>query len=565
MLITLMLVLTLGVAHTLAFKKSIFPFTYIAEVEVSNLSAEEAASKVSRVISDENQGLWLTIEGQKIRLQPDNIGLSYKIQEAVSKAWDVGRGPSLFWNMWERIMTLIYKNRVNLEVNYDEELLGGWLAAVVNKTEAEAMEPNLTLVKGEIVFINGEDGKRVDLERLQAQVEDNLDKIQRTEIEVVVEVNKQRLSEDRAVEVMILAEELKERELIIKGEVEEELLWNKKLENENLIGLVGFDDKWQEEKLKEITEEAGAAMNRSPVNARFEKVGNKLVDFAPHKVGVEVDKQKIGELIIDALENGHKEVIVPYQSVDPEVKAGEINDLGIEELLGRGESNYFHSIPNRIHNVALATSRLDGILVAPDEVFSFNQVVGEISASTGYKTAWVISGGRTVLGDGGGVCQVSTTLFRALLNAGLPIVERRAHAYRVEYYEQGYPMGLDATVYSPSVDLKFKNDTGKWLLIQAEADSGNLHLIFDIYGTDDGRVANISSTKVFSTSSAPPPEYIDDPSLPVGKLKQVDFAAGGAKVAFDYVVTRGDETIINKAFYSNYQPWRAVFLRGTGN
>ena len=133
----------------------------------------------------------------------------------------------------------------------------------------------------------------------------------------------------------------------------------------------------------------------------------------------------------------------------------------------------------------MATSRLNGVLVAPGEEFSFNKALGDVSAGTGYQQAYVIKGGRTVLGDGGGVCQVSTTLFRALLNAGLPITERRAHSYRVGYYEQGFPPGLDATVYYPTTDLKFKNDTSNHILIQSRVEG--VKLIFDIYGPDDGR------------------------------------------------------------------------------
>ncbi len=168
------------------------------------------------------------------------------------------------------------------------------------------------------------------------------------------------------------------------------------------------------------------------------------------------------------------------------------------------------------------------------------------------------------MGDGGGVCQVSTTFFRAILNAGLPIIERRAHSYRVSYYEQGSSPGLDANVYDPTTDLKFKNDTPGYLLIQTLIDSASSTLIFEIYGTSDGRVTTISKPVV--TDITPPSEdlYIDDPTLPQGEIKQIDWKAWGAKVWFNYIVERGEETIYQKTFYSNYRPWQAVYLRGTG-
>jgi len=166
------------------------------------------------------------------------------------------------------------------------------------------------------------------------------------------------------------------------------------------------------------------------------------------------------------------------------------------------------------------------------------------------------------LGDGGGVCQVSTTLFRALLDAGLPITERQAHAYRVGYYEQDSPPGIDATVYSPSPDLKFRNDTGNSILIVARANPKNYSLVFELYGTSDGRVATISKPVVTNVVPAPEDLYQDDPTLPTGTVKQIDFKAAGAKVTFKYKVTRNGETLSDRTFTSNYRPWQAIYLRG---
>ena len=203
-------------------------------------------------------------------------------------------------------------------------------------------------------------------------------------------------------------------------------------------------------------------------------------------------------------------------------------------------------------------------MVKPGETFSFNQTLGDVSSETGYKQAYVIKNGRTELGDGGGVCQVSTTLFRAALDAGLPITERRAHSYRVSYYEQGSPPGIDATVYEPSPDLKFTNDTPGHILIQSFADSKALTLAFEIYGTSDGRVSTISKPVVSGVT--PPPEdlYIDDPTLPAGTVKQIDWKAWGAKVVFDYTVEKNGVTTIDETYVSSYKPWQAIFLRGTG-
>jgi vancomycin resistance protein YoaR len=253
------------------------------------------------------------------------------------------------------------------------------------------------------------------------------------------------------------------------------------------------------------------------------------------------------------------EIKLPVSIIRPKNKL--TNELGIRELIGTGVSYFSGSIENRKFNIGLAASRINGVLIPPGEEFSFVNTVGDISANTGFKQAYVIKSGRTVLDDGGGVCQVSTTIFRAALNSGLPITARTAHAYRVGYYEQGFPPGIDATIFHPSVDFKFKNDTDKHILVQASV-AGN-SLTVELYGTSDGRTVTMTKPVVTGITPAPPEIRQDDPTLPRGTVKQVDWAANGANVSFSRTVTKGGITYINEVFRSNYRPWQAVFLVGT--
>ena len=329
-----------------------------------------------------------------------------------------------------------------------------------------------------------------------------------------------------------------------------------------------------EETLTEFVSEIETVVNRPPQNAVFiyidEPENERVSEFAAAKDGLTVNTQSLsGEIKkqLSLLENGNEDKIsfvIPLQTTSPTNTTEEVNNLGIKELLGRGESTFTGSISSRVHNIGVASNRFDGALVAPGEIFSFNGIIGDVSAYTGYKQAYIIKDGRTVLGDGGGVCQVSTTLFRAALDAGLPITERRAHSYRVSYYEQGFAPGLDATVYAPTTDLKIENDTPGHILIQTQYNPSTASLTFEIYGTSDGRIATTTEPVVSSVS--PPPEdlYQDDPTLPAGVVKQIDFKAWGAKVNFDYEVIRDGEVVYGKTFYSNFRPWQAVFLRGTG-
>lgn len=334
----------------------------------------------------------------------------------------------------------------------------------------------------------------------------------------------------------------------------------------NLPGSYSFNSDY----LKKTTEPLAQRINKDPVDAKFAMEGGKVTEFRSHIDGARFNEEKLEQeikeklpLLLSLSRPSNISIEAPVEVIEPEITVDSVNDLGITELVGSGTSLFRGSIANRTYNISLASSRLSGILVKPGEEFSFAKALGDVSAFTGYKQAYIISGGRTILGDGGGVCQVSTTLFRALLNAGLPITERNQHAYRVSYYEQDAGPGLDAAVYIPSVDLKFKNDTEKHLLIQAIFDAQEQRLTFEIYGTRDGREVSISEPVILSQTPAPEPLYQDDPELPKDEIKQVDWAAPGARVYFTRTVKKDGKVIYDDTFTSNYRPWQAVFLRGT--
>ncbi|HWY79635.1 MAG TPA: VanW family protein [Candidatus Sulfotelmatobacter sp.] len=328
---------------------------------------------------------------------------------------------------------------------------------------------------------------------------------------------------------------------------------------------------YTEAKLNKLLKPIKQQIDVQPVDPLFNFTDGKVNAFRVGTDGISLDESLLKNEIIAKLQNAalsnKKETIMitmPIKKLSAVVASNEADKLGIKEEVSVGTSLFHHSADERIFNISLAASRLNGIIIKPYEVFSFDKAVGDISSLSGYKQAYVIDNGKTILGDGGGVCQVSTTLFRAALNAGLPIIERHQHAYRVGYYEQDSGPGIDAAIYTPTVDLKFKNDTGHALLIQSYVDFNTQRLTFALYGTkDQNRQVNTSTPVVLSETPAPPPIYQDDATLPAGQIKQVDFAANGANVYFTRTVTENNKITIYDKFISNYKPWQAVYVRGT--
>ncbi len=325
----------------------------------------------------------------------------------------------------------------------------------------------------------------------------------------------------------------------------------------------GYSTSAMETIFDSITKDIGTV----PIEPELSIDNGIVTKFVAPKDGIGVDSNENKKLLQEALEKIEqgekpKPIALVLTTQAPKTALASTNTIGIEEKIGFGESTYSHSIANRIHNVGLTTSKIHAKLIQPGETFSFNAFLGDVSAKTGFKPAYVIKEGQTVLGDGGGVCQVSSTLFRAILNAGLPITERRGHSYRVSYYEQNSKPGFDATVYAPHPDLRFVNDTDSPILINAVANAKKTYMYVELYGKSDGRKAEIVNYKQWGARPAPAAVYQDDPTLKPGQIKQVEYAAPGLNTSFDYVVTYPSGEKKEQTFKTTYVPWRAVYLRG---
>jgi len=238
-------------------------------------------------------------------------------------------------------------------------------------------------------------------------------------------------------------------------------------------------------KLTEYLEILLKSSRKLAKNARLTAdVDGAITILKKEQYGYELDIDKILENSLDYFSDLPKEKVttLPVKKTSPTITSSNYKELGLKEKIGSGESNFRGSPKNRIHNIHNATGKFEGIIIAPDEIFSFVENLGDVDENTGYKEELVIKNNETIPEFGGGICQVSTTMFRSAVNTGLEITERRNHAYPVQYYS---PQGTDATIYIPKPDLQFKNNTSKYIMLQPHIE-GTV-LTFDILGTSDGR------------------------------------------------------------------------------
>lgn len=543
----------------------IYPNIFVAGRNLGRLNTSESQIVLAKSF-DTFPEINLIISNTSTTIKPKDVDLSYDFIASASRAYNYARSGNIFFDYFQRVNLLIRPKELGLIVNIDEVKLSKIISVYSSQVSEDPTYPTITLLDNKINIDPGKSGSKIDENALRAEIGAAFSLGKSRDIQVPIKLVDPRLTNSETLKAYDRANKYIAKKITMRFESNEFILSDNDLIN--ILDPKGdFNNKQVENQIFIIA----SKINRPPQNPKFEFNGGKVSEFLPAKNGIELESEVFKTKLIqtlNVLENGQEKNLlfeIPVVVTPPETSTDKVNDLGIRELIGRGTSTFKGSIATRIHNVRLASSNLNGILIKPGEIFSFNDALGDVSKFTGYQEAYVIRDGKTVLGDGGGVCQVSSTLFRAALNAGLPITERRAHAYRVGYYEQGSPPGLDATVYGPTPDLKIKNNTPGYILIQTKTDVKNYSLLFELYGTSDGRVAVVTKPKISDIVAPGEDLYVDDPTLPIGVVKQTEHKASGAKVTFNYSVTRGGETLIQKTFISNYRPWQAVFLRGTAS
>ncbi|HEV7640153.1 MAG TPA: VanW family protein, partial [Gaiellaceae bacterium] len=284
-----------------------------------------------------------------------------------------------------------------------------------------------------------------------------------------------------------------------------------------------------------------------PKDADFAVTAGGGVRIVPSQPGLGLDVPRSATRVLAAAKKvSNRTATLVLAQQQPKRTTADARAMGISGTVGSYET-FYGGIANRIHNVQLVAHLVDHKFIAPGETFSFNGTTGERSAAKGFLEAPVIVNGELQTGLGGGVCQVSTTVFNAAYEAGLPITSRTNHALYISHY----PLGRDATVDYPGIDLKFVNDTGHWLLLRTWVGSSSLTVV--LYGTPQHRRVE-STTAPLRVVSPPPVQKTVDATLKPGEVVVDSFGAPSQATSVERKVYAASGKLLSDAtWYSSYR------------
>lgn len=569
--------------YQLTYAGRVFPGVSVAGVDLSGLSLNDAALKLSQTLSYPFTGKVLFRDGDKVWLaSPAELGMVFDPTASALAAYEHGRKNGLLAALAGQIGAGGPGSDVAPVVIFDQRVAYTYLQNIASQVNQSVVEASLRVEGTNVVSEPGRLGRTLNLDATLIYLGAQLQSFRDGEVPLVIlETSPKLLDVSSQAEA---ARRILSQPLTVtlpnysQGDpgpwtfdipVVANMLSVNVVENGGVTEMqVGLNP----DALRRSLNELKVLIDRQPVNARFifnDETG-LIEPIQASAAGRSMDVEASILAINEALLKDEHTVVLSVSEQQPAV-ADTANgaDLGITQLIMEQTTYFYGSSAPRVQNITVAAERFQGLLVAPGETFSMGSVLDDISLDNGFAEALIIYGGRTIKGVGGGVCQVSTTLFRAVFFAGFPVVERNPHAYRVSYYELNAAgsinpqfTGLDATVYFPLVDFKFQNDTPYWLLMETYVNAGSITWKF--YSTSDGRSVEWETTGLTDVVPAPAPLFEENPELKAGQIKQVDYAAQGADVTVSRTVWRGGQVYFSDQYRTLYQPWQAIFQYGPG-
>ncbi len=573
--------------YALQYEDRIYPNTYIGDIPVSGLTQEQALNRIQasyeRML---DQGMHVELNGQTYTVDLQVTGdtdpdLNYQLinvetEALAQEAFNSGHQRTEIGEILAGMKSIFIPTTIHIPVEILEDQIINALDAEFAEMQMEKQETNYHFIHDDgewtIEVIPGIAGKTIDTDLVFAQIRNDIQDLSLNQYILKLIIDDYLVTTAQATELKPDAlHALDHTPLVLTytSEVGAEKEWE--ISEEDLAawimpghdGLV-LDQVAMDDFLSSISEE----INIDPIDARFEIIDGKVQEFVGSQSGIEFDAEATVTLLTDAIRNEDSDIAISVNVVEPDILTADVNDLGIVEIIGVGTSDFSGSDWNRIQNILHGSEKLDGLLIPPGESTGLVKHLRPFTLEDGYKLGYAILGDEIKPEIGGGLCQLGTTTFRAAMNSGLTIEERRNHSLVVSYYDDpqnGNP-GTDATLYDTGndntvVDLVISNDTENHVLMTTHVDVDTRTLTYTFWGTSDGRNGYYTPPQVLSWKGYGETVYKDTEDLPPGKTKcQAPYS--GATTSFDYIVEYADGETHEQNFTSYYRSLPRICLVG---
>lgn len=560
------------VAYSLIFHNKVYYGVRTGNLKLASQSRDLASSSIKTASEDFlKQSLELNYNNKKYQLIPSEISLAYNPESSAENIYNYARGNN-FGDYYLRLKAIFVHHDVSAVYSFNDDALSAKIDGIAKELDQPEKDYTLSIAGGQVTLLTDRaPGKRLDQDQLKSDIFSCFDQIQSKNIGLVVGDRSPQVFLESAQQAKKQAESiLAAGNLTLTYQNQQFTLdtntlggWmTTKADESNL--LLDLD----RDKINAYLLTISPLINSQPQDATLAVVNGVVTVTQSSSDGIAINYDETVGKIITTLKlrldgtvvASSQTVAISYTIGKPSITQETLSSLGLKDLISSGTTSFTGSPKNRVLNITVGAKLISGALIKPGDTFSTLGRLGKIDASSGFLPELVIKDNKTVPEFGGGLCQVSTTLFRAALNAGVDIVARQNHSYRVSYYEP--PVGMDATIYDPAPDFKFKNDTPGYILVQGKV-SGT-KITFEFYGTKDGRTVSMSDPIISDVTPPPPPIMENTDTLPVGETKQTEKAHDGATASFIYTVMLNGQQLHKNTFVSHYVPWQAHILVGTG-
>ena len=586
-LVIITLILALNVAgYQSQHRDRIYTGVSMLGVDLSQMTQDEAEAALRHALTyAQTDTVTFTDPGtnQTWTKSAAELGIAPDVEGMVAEAFNVGRQGGPFRQFREMFSAWYYGQTLAPTIVLDEGQLAQSLETMATEIDQPAIDAAFSYDGGNTTYVPSQPGRRLDVTAVRQSLLAPLTEFRPVQVTLPIVETQPRVNDGGETAVQIQQALYNPISFYLLEPLDDLDLGDIQLTPDQLAQWVRVEMNLTDEGVQQprllVDENAvrywlsqyADEIYRAPVNARFyfDDATQELVLVAPHVNGRELDIDATMEHFMAQVDTANRSVPLIVKDIEPLVNANATAaELGITELISEKVTWFYGSSDERKHNIARAAANFYGIVIAPYEEFSFNKYLGSISEADGYSEGLIIVGGQTIKGVGGGVCQVSTTMYQTAFWAGFPIVSRLEHGYWLSYYNDGEGPGMDATIYSPIVDLKFINNTPYHLLIENYYSAENEALTFKFYSTSMGRTIEKEGPVFENVTEVPGTdqdrwEYDED--LPEGTVQQIDWATEGADVYVTRIVKNADgEVIEERTFASHYIPYPNTYHYGPG-